>query len=214
MLIKKSPQTNIKSSEITPRHVFENRRKFMAGAGMAGLGAIAGGTLGAMSGVMMPGEASAATGLAPLSAMANDKYTLATIGEKMATDKVVASTYNNFYEFGTSKTDPAENATAFEPLPWTVTVDGAVENPGTYDFDDLINPHQLEDRVYRFRCVEAWSMVVPWVGIPLGDVIRRLGPNMWRLRRYSMLNVCPVKIVARYRGPMWRACVWMRPCMT
>ena len=174
MIIKKPPHTVIKSSEITPRHVFENRRKFMTGAGLAGLGAIAGGTL---SGLMMPGEASAATGLAPLNAVGNDKYTLAAIGEEMATDKAVATTYNNFYEFGTSKTDPSENATDFQPLPWTVTVDGAVENPGTYDLGDLINPYQLEDRVYRFRCVEAWSMVVPWVGIPLGDVIRRLGPT-------------------------------------
>ncbi len=171
MLIRKPRSNEIRPSEITPRHVFENRRQFMTGVGMVGLGAIAGGSLG---GLLAPETASAATTLATIK---NDKYTLAGLGEAAPTDKVVASTYNNFYEFGTGKGDPADNSKDFQPLPWTVTVDGAVENPGTYDFDDLINPHQLEERVYRFRCVEAWSMVVPWVGISLGEVIRRLGPT-------------------------------------
>ena len=73
--------------------------------------------------------------------------------------------------------DPAENASRFKPQPWSLAVEGAVEKPGVYDLEDILKPHQLEERVYRFRCVEAWSMVIPWVGIPLADVIKRLGPT-------------------------------------
>ena len=84
--------------------------------------------------------------------------------------------YNNFYEFGTGKTDPADNSNKFMPRPWNLAVDGAVEKPGVYDLEDFLKPHQLEERVYWFRCVEAWSMVIPWVGIPLADVIKRMNP--------------------------------------
>ena len=87
------------------------------------------------------------------------------------------TTYNNFYEFGTDKEDPAENSGDFQPRPWTVSVEGAVENPGAYDVDDLIAPHRLVERIYRLRCVEGWSMVIPWVSVPLGEVIARLGPR-------------------------------------
>ncbi|MBT4889869.1 MAG: protein-methionine-sulfoxide reductase catalytic subunit MsrP, partial [Rhodospirillales bacterium] len=79
--------------------------------------------------------------------------------------------------FGTGKSDPIENSADFKTDPWTVSVDGAVANPGTYDVNDLVRPENLEERVYRFRCVEAWSMVVPWVGVSLGDVIKRLEPS-------------------------------------
>ena len=85
--------------------------------------------------------------------------------------------YNNYYEFGTGKTDPARNAHTLVTDPWTVTVDGEAEHTGTFALEDLISPYALEERVYRFRCVEAWSMVVPWVGFPLGGLLKRFSPT-------------------------------------
>ena len=85
------------------------------------------------------------------------------------------STYNNFYEFGTDKSDPAENAGSLKPRPWTVSIEGEVARPQTVDIDQLLKWFPLEQRVYRMRCVEAWSMVIPWVGFPLGDLLRRVG---------------------------------------
>ncbi|MBS1301969.1 protein-methionine-sulfoxide reductase catalytic subunit MsrP [Loktanella sp. SALINAS62] len=85
------------------------------------------------------------------------------------------TTYNNFYEFGTGKTDPAQNASAMVIDPWTVTVDGLVDNPGDYDFADLLDGLTTEERIYRFRCVEAWSMVIPWNGIELADILDKVG---------------------------------------
>ena len=87
------------------------------------------------------------------------------------------TTYNNFYEFGTGKGDPAVNARDFEPRPWSITVDGHVDKTGTFDFEDFIKPFDLEERIYRMRCVEAWSMVIPWVGISLAEVVKYLQPT-------------------------------------
>ena len=96
--------------------------------------------------------------------------------ERQTSYKSITS-YNNFYEFGTGKEDPAQNAHTLRPRPWTVRVDGHVDKPGDYDLDDLIRPHALQERIYRMRCVEAWSMVIPWVGIPLAEIIKKLGPT-------------------------------------
>jgi sulfoxide reductase catalytic subunit YedY len=85
--------------------------------------------------------------------------------------------YNNFYEFGTGKEDPAANAHRLRPRPWSVMVDGECEKPGKLTLEDLLRPHALEERVYRLRCVEAWSMVIPWIGFPLGDLIKRFNPT-------------------------------------
>ena len=87
------------------------------------------------------------------------------------------TTYNNFYEFGTNKSDPSTYGSEFTPRPWTVVVEGECAKPGTYDLDDILKPHALEERVYRMRCVEGWSMVIPWVGFPLRDALRRFEPN-------------------------------------
>ena len=87
-----------------------------------------------------------------------------------------ATTYNNFYEFGTGKEDPAMQARNFKPLPWNVAIGGACAKPGRLDLDALLAPHALEERIYRLRCVEAWSMVIPWVGVPLGAVLKRFEP--------------------------------------
>jgi sulfoxide reductase catalytic subunit YedY len=87
------------------------------------------------------------------------------------------TTYNNFYEFGTDKSDPARHSGDFRPRPWTVEVSGHVNKPGSYQLEDFLAPHRMEDRVYRLRCVEAWSMVVPWRGFPLADLVRRAEPT-------------------------------------
>jgi sulfoxide reductase catalytic subunit YedY len=88
-----------------------------------------------------------------------------------------ATTYNNFYEMGSDKDDPARNAHLLRTEPWSVVLEGEIAKPGRMPLEDLLRPHALEERIYRLRCVEAWSMVIPWVGIPLGDVLRRLGPT-------------------------------------
>ena len=87
------------------------------------------------------------------------------------------TTYNNFYEFGTDKADPAQNSGKFKPRPWSVVVAGECAKPGTYTLEDILKPHALEERVYRLRCVEAWSMVIPWVGFPLGALLKRFEPT-------------------------------------
>ena len=86
------------------------------------------------------------------------------------------TTYNNYYEFGTQKDDPYRNARDFEPRPWSIEVDGHAEKTGTFNLEDFVGPATLEERIYRMRCVEAWSMVIPWVGVPLADVIKRFQP--------------------------------------
>jgi len=97
--------------------------------------------------------------------------------DERQTSYQAVTSYNNFYEFGTAKDDPARNAHSLKPKPWTVKVDGHVDHPGAYNLEDLIRPHALQERIYRMRCVEAWSMVIPWVGIPLADIIKKLGPT-------------------------------------
>src|SRR5690606_19426122 len=87
------------------------------------------------------------------------------------------STYNNYYEFGTGKEDPSRNSGEFEPRPWTLTVSGHAEKTGTFNLEDFVKPYRLEERIYRMRCVEAWSMVIPWVGIPLANVVKELQPT-------------------------------------
>lgn len=165
MLIKIAKASDIKSSEITPKSLFDQRRKFLKTAAVAGAG-LAFGSIG--------GSVEAATAKIPN--LVKTKWNADTVGKDLTPYRSVTG-YNNFYEFGTGKTDPVTYAKDFEPKPWAVTVDGLCEKPGTYSYEDLINPHKLEERVYRFRCVEAWSMVVPWVGIPLSDIIKRMGPT-------------------------------------
>lgn len=87
------------------------------------------------------------------------------------------TTYNNYYEFGTRKEDPYRNSQEFEPRPWSIEVSGHAEKTGTFDLEDFVNPHTLEERIYRMRCVEAWSMVIPWVGISLAEVVKSLKPT-------------------------------------
>ena len=161
MLIKK-PES-IRPSEITTPEIYYGRRRFMRDA------------TGAMIIATVPGLAwhSPASAATPLNFTKNPKYVV----DADLTDRKYVTGYNNFYEFGTSKDDPAENAQDFKPLPWSVAVTGECDKPGNYNYEDLVSPHQLEERIYRLRCVEGWSMVVPWVGIPLGDMLKRFAPN-------------------------------------
>jgi len=87
------------------------------------------------------------------------------------------TTYNNFYEFGTDKDDPAANAGTFKPKPWSVAIEGHVKKPAVYNLEDLVKPYRMEDRIYRHRCVEGWSMVIPWLGFQLGDLIKKVEPT-------------------------------------
>jgi sulfoxide reductase catalytic subunit YedY len=160
MLIRRP--SDIAPSEITPPGVYLRRRELLAGA--ASLGLIAG-----LSSILPAGRAQAA----PLQAA---KSPLSTTDEPPTPLKDVTS-YNNFYEFGTDKGDPAKNAHTLKTKPWKVKVDGLVGKPADYDLDDLIKGIALEERIYRMRCVEGWSMVIPWVGFPLAEVLKRVEPQ-------------------------------------
>ncbi|NQV98175.1 MAG: protein-methionine-sulfoxide reductase catalytic subunit MsrP [Rhodospirillales bacterium] len=180
MLIKIAKASDVKSSEITPKSLFDGRRNFLKTAAIAGVGFAAGSI--APPSFAMTGHGKQIDGIQP------SKWTQESLGEAL-TDYPAVTTYNNFYEFGTGKQDPSSYATDFKPKPWSVVIDGEVDNPGTYSYEDLVSPHQLEDRVYRFRCVEAWSMVIPWVGVPLADMIKRFGPkNDARYVAFETLN--------------------------
>jgi sulfoxide reductase catalytic subunit YedY len=157
MLIRNKSSIEIPGTEITERRLYLERRRFL----QQGVAAAAAGFI---------GQAEAGTRLA------NVRKGPFAIDEKPTSYKDV-TTYNNFYEFGTDKSDPAQYAGSLKTRPWSVAVEGEVKKPAVYQIDDFLKPHALEERVYRMRCVEAWSMVIPWIGIPLGDVIKRFEPT-------------------------------------
>ncbi len=158
MLIR-SP-TDIPPSEITPPEIYRERRRFMQGMGVLVAGAALGAAPEAEAGVKLAGVRPSA-------------YRL----DEAKTPYKDVTTYNNFYEFGTGKGDPAQNAGSLITRPWTVAIEGEVGNPKTYDIDALLKLAPLEERVYRMRCVEGWSMVIPWAGFPLREIIRRAAPT-------------------------------------
>jgi len=162
MLIRTTPEHPIPSSEITPEGVYQNRREFLREAGILGAGLAASSLI-----ACAPGEA----------AVLRQQSTLngAELKPEL-TPEVDVTSYNNFYEFGTGKDDPKANAQRFRTKPWSIKVEGLVSKPATYNLEDFIKPHKLEERIYRHRCVEAWSMVVPWLGFPMADLIRRVEP--------------------------------------
>ncbi|MBA1275253.1 protein-methionine-sulfoxide reductase catalytic subunit MsrP [Stutzerimonas azotifigens] len=174
MLIKQAAPGDCREFEVTPEAAYLGRRR------------------------LLKGSLAAAATLAMPSAWAADRYPKVTpaaapgwfddkLKDARWESEVVkgeaitpfgdATQYNNFYEFGPDKGDPAQHASMLETEPWSVTVDGAVKQPGRYSLEDLIRPHGLQERIYRLRCVEAWSMVIPWLGVPLSDVIKRLEPT-------------------------------------
>jgi sulfoxide reductase catalytic subunit YedY len=168
MLIKRSPNGLDLPfpSEITPQHVYEERRAFIK---KMALGAAAGGALWEMANRAAFAQAPAQK----LAATLNPAYSV--IDNK--TPFKDATTYNNFYEFGTDKSDPAENAHTLKTRPWTVSIEGEVKKPKTLDIDSLLKLAPLEERVYRLRCVEGWSMVIPWIGYSLSALIRQVEPT-------------------------------------
>jgi methionine sulfoxide reductase catalytic subunit len=143
------------SSEITPEGTFLNRREFLGVAG----------SIGALS----------ATG-ALVEAMLGGSRTAGAQDADEVSDEAKVTSYNNYYEFGTDKEDPKANAQQFRTRPWTLKIEGMCRHTGNMPLDDFLRPSRVEDRTYRFRCVEAWSAVIPWRGIPLADVIRRAEP--------------------------------------
>ena len=150
MLIQRP--ADIRPSEITPPALYARRREFLKTAAALGLGAL------------LPAALREAQSAPPADDLQPTPYKDIT-------------TYNNFYEFGPSKTDPAENAGSLKTRPWTVTVEGHCEKPGQYALEDFLAPPPPEERIYRLRCVEAWSMVVPWLGIPLSKILPRFQPT-------------------------------------
>ncbi|PKO25257.1 MAG: protein-methionine-sulfoxide reductase catalytic subunit MsrP [Betaproteobacteria bacterium HGW-Betaproteobacteria-8] len=163
MYIAKKP--DIPSSEITPREVFENRREFLKAAGFSvAAGAISG---------MLPQALHAAEQRQKIAAFSKTAYGK---DEKLTSYKDV-TTYNNFYEFGTDKGDPVVHARLFKPTPWTVAIEGEVKKPRQISIEDIFKIAPLEERIYRMRCVEGWSMVIPWVGLPLANLIKYAEPT-------------------------------------
>jgi len=162
VLIKKP--TDIRPSEITSKGNYLNRRQFMR-AGAAIGGSLAGASA---MGAIIPDARRA-----KLPDVSASRYST----KESANSYEDITTYNNYYEFGTGKADPFRNAQDFEPRPWSIEVDGECEKTGTFDFDDFVKPFDLEERIYRMRCVEAWSMVIPWVGISLADVVKHFKPT-------------------------------------
>jgi sulfoxide reductase catalytic subunit YedY len=166
MLIKQAP--DIRSSEITPERLYCNRRQFIHAASGAALGAAGAAVLGQPDGGLQA---------APQEDLADLRPSQFSTDERQNSYEEITS-YNNFYEFGLDKEDPKRYADDLTVKPWTVRVEGHMNRPAAdYTLEDILSPHTLEERIYRLRCVEAWSMVVPWVGFPLGDLIRRFEPT-------------------------------------
>jgi sulfoxide reductase catalytic subunit YedY len=168
MLIRVRKKSDVASSEITPKDVYVNRREFLGrtGGAIAAAGLVPSALPGAARRLDRPQEAHVAPP--------------ADFGEELRSELNPyrdVTQYNNFYEFGTAKDDPFRYSGDFEPRPWTVEVGGLCHKPGTYGVEDLVGMGgEIEDRIYRMRCVEAWSMVIPWRGVPLRNVISRLEP--------------------------------------
>lgn len=149
---------DLTENDVTPEPIYRRRREFMTGIAATGV----------LAACSAPTEAAAA----PLKGA---PWPYSTPEPKTPFKDV--TTYNNFYEFGVSKDDPARNAGGLKTRPWTVKVDGHCAKPGTYNLEDVLKGHALQERIYRLRCVEGWSMVIPWIGIPLADILKRYQPT-------------------------------------
>ena len=166
MLINKP--ASIRSSEITPRSVYLNRREWLKTLALGSVAMAAGcdsQPAARPAEEPMPGKALA---IARRSGLA---------GDEPLTRNRDATNYNNYYEFGVEKDQPARTSCRFHPQPWSVDIAGHARHTGRFTLEDLLKPHAVEERIYRMRCVEGWSMVLPWAGIPLGDLLRRFEPS-------------------------------------
>src|SRR5215813_7504357 len=166
MLIRTKSRSALTHADVTPKDVYLNRRRFLQGLGIAGVAAVAGERL--------------YSTLAPDVAYAGTKLTTVksgyTVDEKTSSMNDVTH-YNNFYEFGSEKGDPAKNAQKFRTSPWTVSVEGEVKTPRKFSMDEILKLAPLEERIYRHRCVERWSIVVPWIGYSLSTVLKLVEPT-------------------------------------
>lgn len=176
MLIRTPSSSASRESEVTPESIYLSRRRLLAGAG------------GLVTMSMLPGAVQAQTsryaGVESADSpqwfeqkVADARWQAVMAGDEALTPFKDATRYNNFYEFGPDKGDPARHAAAMKTEPWSVMIDGEVNKPGRYQLEDLVKPHRLEERIYRLRCVEAWSMVIPWLGFPLAELLKQADPN-------------------------------------
>jgi sulfoxide reductase catalytic subunit YedY len=156
MFIRKP--VDLRYSDVTPKPLYINRRSFLTGS-------LALGAFGALAGTSRAAK------------LSDVKKTSYNVGDEKVTPLEAITHYNNFYEFGTDKEDPAKNATGFRTTPWTLKVEGEVAKPLTFDCDGLMKIAPLEERIYRHRCVEAWSIVVPWIGFPLSALLKQAQPT-------------------------------------
>lgn len=165
MLLRKTP--DIRWSEITDKSLYLRRREFIQAA--------AAGMVGAAAGTLGVPQAEAAPSWPRVKVPSFAKTSFGT-GEKVNAYEDI-TTYNNFYEFGTEKEDPSNNASTLKTKPWTVKVEGMVAKPAEYQLEDFIKPYALEERIYRMRCVERWSLVIPWIGFPLANILKTVQPT-------------------------------------
>ena len=161
LIIMKTKETKIPSSEITSESNYLNRRKLIQSVGLFSLG------LGFSESTVGQDQS-----VNSLQSIKNVKYST----DETPNSYSDITTYNNFYEFGMQKSDPYMNSGMFEPKPWSVEVSGEADKTGTFNLEDLIDFNKLEERIYRLRCVEAWSMVIPWVGVPLSSILKKFEP--------------------------------------
>ena len=171
MLIKNKKRSDCSENEVTDQSVYLNRRQFMKVTAGTALGLGVGNAFAALQ----PGNP-----LSPPESLQNafDNIAETSFGSgDTVTPYDVSTSYNNFYEFGYGKDDPAKRAGSLQTRPWSITVEGEAEVTGVFDLEDIIKEAALEERIYRLRCVEAWSMVIPWVGIPLADVLNKFKPT-------------------------------------
>jgi len=200
MLIKKP--ADIRYSEVTPKALYFNRRKFLAGIPAAFLGARE---------LLAPsGRALADTSKLPNLA----KSPFSTPEKENSYEDVTH--YNNFYEFGTAKDEPAKYARNFKTNPWTLSVEGEVAKPRKYSLDDILHVAPLEERIYRHRCVEAWSIVVPWAGYSLSALLQQVQPTA--KAKFVAFRVTTTSARCRKRATpasnclTWKDCAWTKPC--
>ncbi len=165
-------RNDIPSSEITPESVYRRRRQILKALGLGAVGLVAG----CSSSDQTQAKVAPVREQIPGKALKFVSKVDDAGGETLTSYKD-ATHYNNYYEFGTSKSDPAANSGGFHPHPWSVEIAGHAEKTGTFTLEDILKPNPLQERIYRMRCVEAWSMVIPWVGFPLGNLIKRFKPT-------------------------------------
>ncbi len=186
MLIRKV--RDVIPSEITGHELYLNRREFIKTTAAVG------------AALLIPACDSAPPADSGRMKLSGSRKSELSTNEKLTPYKDVA-TYNNFYEFGTGKSDPAQHSRNFQPRPWTLTVDGEVSKPKTYDVDELLKLEPLEERIYRMRCIEAWSMVIPWVGYSLSELIKRAEPNS-RAKFVEFTTLHDPRRMPGQRGPV------------